>query len=295
MSSYTVIYNPHAGHNRAQPVAQRLQHRLTQAGHTVQLQPTKGPDDAPDLAFSALSDVVVAMGGDGTISQVVAGLMNRRDPPLLGIVPQGTVNNLAKVLKIPLIAELAFRNLTTGTPQPIDIGMVNGETMISTMTLGVMANAALAVTQRDKQRFGPIVYLAKGAKVLAQHQHWQMTLDSPHHHWQRDTQVVLVTMTNSVGGFTNFVPEAAPDDGKFHVFVAPKLTLWRSLLALPYFITGNFTKFPGMTYFTTDHLHIEAKTKRPLQSRIDGDPSTALPLDMHVVSDKIRVITPASR
>lgn len=292
MTSYQLIYNPHAGHNRATAVAKRAAAQLQAAGHQVTLSATKAPGDATALSFSALADVVVAMGGDGTINQVAAGLVKRREPPRLGIIPQGTVNNLAKVLHIPLIPDLAVQTLLKGEGLPLDIGVVNDHAMISTMTIGVMANAAVAVTQRDKQRFGPLVFLARGIKVLAQHQHWQLTLTSKHHQWAKDTQFMLVTMTSSVGGFQNFAPQAAPDDGKFHVFVAPKLTWWRSLLAIPYFITGNFSKLPGMTYFTTDHLRLTV-AKKTLRARIDGDPGPSSPLDMQVISHKVHVLVPA--
>ncbi|MCG4280797.1 diacylglycerol/lipid kinase family protein [Lacticaseibacillus saniviri] len=290
MTTMTIIYNPHAGHNTGEWAAKRLQSAVVSHGGTAELAPTKSAGDATQLARHAESAIVVAVGGDGTISEVVAGLVPRETPPILGIIPQGTVNNLARVLQIPPLPDLAIRNILTASARPIDVGQVNDHYMISTMTLGVLANVAVSVTQKEKQRFGPLAFLARGAKVLAQHQHWQLQLESPQHQWTKDTQLMLVTMTNSVGGFTNFAPQAKPDDGKFHVFVAPKLSIWHSLRALPYFLSGKFSKFPGMTYFTATELTVTANKK--LRTRIDGDPSTHLPLEMKVISDHIRVLAP---
>ncbi|WP_204122510.1 diacylglycerol/lipid kinase family protein [Lacticaseibacillus mingshuiensis] len=290
MTIYRVIYNPQSGKQGATRIAKWFAAAAEKRGHVVRLAPTERATDARDFAFTAMSDVVVAVGGDGTINQVAEGLVARRHPPLLGILPAGTVNNLAKVLHIPLLIPLAIAGLLDGTPQPLDIGLVNGQAMISTLTLGVLANAALSVTQQDKQRFGPLIYLTRGLKVLLQHQHWQLTLTAPQQTWQQDTSFVLVTMTNSVGGFTNFAPQAKPGDGLFHVFVAPKTGRWHSLMALPYFLSGNFAKLPGMTYFTASQLEVSAG--KSLRSRIDGDPSTSLPLRMQVVSGKVQVLTP---
>lgn len=290
MLSYTIIYNPASGHSKGPTAAEQLKTKLEDRQHQVTMAPTKSADDAREFAYHAQADIVVAVGGDGTINQVVAGLAPRKNPPLLAILPEGTVNNLAKVLHIPLLLPLAIKNIFEAAPQPLDVAQVNNHYMVSTLTLGVLANAALSVTQKEKQHFGPIIYLMKGFKVLAQHQHWILQLDSADGKWQKDTQFLLITMTNSVGGFINAVPDAAPDDGRLHVFLAPKLTLWRSLLAIPYFITGNFQKLPGMTYFATKELTI--KTPKTLQSRIDGDPSTKTPLTLKVISDHIQVLAP---
>lgn len=289
MTSYALIFNPHAGHNGATSVANHIAQRIKAAGHQALKQPTSKPGDATTLAFTTLADVAVAIGGDGTINEVAAGLVKRRRPPKLGIIPQGTVNNLARVLHIPLNADQALDNLLQGTPHPLDIGMVNDHVMISTMTLGVLANAAVSVSQKEKQRFGPLVFLVRGLRSLSKNQHWHLAIKSAQKTWERDTAFLLVTMTNSVGGFLNFAPQAKFDDGMFHVFVAPELTWRRTFLLMPYFLTGNFSKLPGMTYFATNQLTITSPTSR-LKSRVDGDPRDRLPLKMRVISDKVEVM-----
>lgn len=291
MTSYTLIYNPHAGKSGATAVATYCTKRLEQAGHQVTNAPAINLGDATTQAFVALSDVVVAIGGDGTINQVAAGLIKRRNPPKLGIIPQGTVNNLAKVLHIPLLPNLAVSNLLRGPSRFIDIGQVNDQVMISTLTLGVLANAAVSVTQQAKQRLGPLVYLTRGIHSLTKKQHWHLKISGAGRTWEQDSAFLLVTMTNSVGGFTNFAPQAKPDDGLFHVFVAPRLTWQRTLLLAPYFISGNFSKLPGMTYFTASQLAIESPDAR-LRSRVDGDPSVTLPLKLKVIANKVQVIVP---
>ncbi|MCI1283524.1 MAG: diacylglycerol kinase family lipid kinase [Lacticaseibacillus songhuajiangensis] len=293
MTSYALIYNPKAGHKGAAKVAKYVAQRLTAAGHKVFLRPTAKAGDATTLAFTTQADVAVAIGGDGTINQVAEGLVQRREPPLLGIIPQGTVNNLARVLHIPMTPEFAVMNLLEGQPQPLDIGLVNDRVMISTLTMGVLANATVSISQKEKQRFGPLVFLARGLRSLSKNQHWQLTIKGANQTWHRDTAFLLITMTNSVGGFLNIAPQAKPDDGLFHVFVAPKMTWGRTLLLIPYFLAGKFDKLPGMTYFATNELTITSPGAK-LKSRIDGDPSTCLPLQMKVATDKVHVIVKPS-
>lgn len=295
MDRYAVIYNPHSGQDHGESVGQKIEQALVEKQQTVELMPTKGPKDATRLAKKAAQaqfDIVVAVGGDGTINEVVSGLAPLEQPPYLGIVPAGTVNNLARVLQIPLDIDDAIANLLQGHLQPLDVGQVNDDYLISTMTLGILADAALNVTQSEKQKWGPLAFLNEGVHALAKHQHYPLTIETTHRHWQKDTQFLLVTLTNSVGGFTNFNPEAKPDDGYFHVFVAPKMSLARSVRFFPYFLTGNFKKIPGMTYFKASEITITTDNHQSVQTRIDGDPSTKSPLKMRLLAHKLQVITP---
>lgn len=295
MYRYAVIYNPHSGHNNGELVGQKIEQALVKNHHEVELMPTEGPKDATRLAKKAAQagfDVVVAVGGDGTINEVVSGLATLDQPPYLGIVPSGTVNNLARVLQIPLEINLAIENLQQPHLSPLDVGQVNDDYLISTMTLGILADAALKVTQSEKQKWGALAFLSRGAHALAKAQHYPLTIETPNRRWQKETEFLLVTLTNSVGGFTNFNPEAKPDDGYFHVFVAPKMSLARSAMVLPYFLTGNFKKIHGMTYFKASEISITVDNQQSAQTRIDGDPSAKTPLTMRLLKHKLQVITP---
>lgn len=252
--------------------------------------PTKSAVVARNLSYQAQSDMLLSVCGDGTINQVVSGLAPRKQPPTLAIYSEGTVNNLAKVLHIPCLLPLAIKNILEAKPQPLDMSQVKVRTMVRLQSLGVLANAACSVTQKEKRHLCPIITLLKGFKVCAQHQHWIHYCNSAHNHWEKDTQFLLVSKSNSVCGLQYAVPDAAVEVGHLHVFIAPKLTWWRSHLAIPTFITGNFQKHSGKSYFATEQLLIEAP--KTLQSRESGDPSTKTPLKSLVIAVHIQVCAP---
>lgn len=300
LSPVSIIYNPVSGHDQSEKVAQELATFLKakNALTEIHLMPISRPNEAAKLAKNAVtryhSKLVVCAGGDGTINEVVSGLVSFPDPPYLGILPTGTINNIAHVFDIPLTKDGAFENLVSGVAKPIDVGQVNEHTyLVSTLTVGIMADIAIEVSRHEKQRFGPFAYLFKGIKALARHQHYHIRVSSEGKQWDKDTQLILITMTNSVGGFTNFDPEAKPNDGMFHVFLAPKLSLLNSLRAIPYFLTGNFKKLPGMTYFQVPELQMTVqKNAKKVRTRIDGDPSVDLPLQMKVLKNAVHIIAP---
>lgn len=291
-----LIFNPASGKSESKEIAQRVKDYLEQEEHKyeVLLMGTKSATDATRFAKEAAEkeiDLVVSIGGDGTISDIVSGLSPFKKRPNLGIIPAGTVNNLARVLEIPLTIDEAIKNLTDGALTPMDVGQVNDSYMISTLTIGVLADAALSVSQKEKQKFGPFAFLFKGGKILLRHKHYSIEVKEEDSSWKGDAQLVLITMTNSAGGFPYLDPDASIDDGYFHIFIVPELSFLNSIKFFPYFITGNAKKIPTLTYLKAQKISITGK-KKDIRSRIDGDPSESLPLEMHVLTGHIQVLAP---
>ena len=291
-----IIFNPSSGKSQSKKIAQQVQDYLEEqdSAYQVKQMGTKSETDATKFAKEAAEnkfDLVVSIGGDGTISDVVSGLSPFEHRPKLGIIPAGTVNNLARVLEIPLDIPAAIENLVTGDLTPLDVGQVNDSYMISTLTLGVLADAALEVSQQEKQKFGPFAFIFKGSRILVQHKHYHLKIQHDEGKWRGSAQLLLVTMTNSAGGFPYLDPDAAVDDDYFHVFIVPELSFTGSLRFLSYFISGKAKKIPDVTYFKTKKMTIEG-AKKEIRSRIDGDPSEKLPLNMQVLEGHIQVLAP---
>lgn len=162
MLSYTIIYNPASGHAKGPTAAEQLKAKLEDRQRQVSMAPTKSADDARNFAYQAQSDIVVAVGGDGTINQVVAGLAPRKQPPTLAILPEGTVNNLAKVLHIPLLLPLAIKNILEAKPQPLDIAQVNDRYMVSTLTTRRFSQCGVVRHSKRKTPFWSDYLSVKG-------------------------------------------------------------------------------------------------------------------------------------
>ncbi|MGX7417748.1 diacylglycerol/lipid kinase family protein [Carnobacterium gallinarum] len=298
MKNVMLIFNPASGKSQSENIAKQVKIFLEKEDTQceVKLMGTQNESDATKFAKEAAEqkfDLVVSIGGDGTISDIVSGLSPYEQRPKLGIIPAGTVNNLARVLKIPLKIEDAIKNLITGGKTPMDVGQVNEAYMISTLTIGVLADAALSVSQKEKQKFGPFAFLFKGGKILLRHKHYSLRIQEDTDEWNGAAQLVLITMTNSAGGFPFLDPDARIDDGYFHVFIVPELSFINSLKFFPYFISGNAKKIPNLTYIKSKKLTITGpKTKKEVRSRIDGDPSEKVPLKMRVLEGHIQVLAP---
>jgi diacylglycerol kinase (ATP) len=175
-----VIFNPQSGRGRAGAIADAVEHGLTKRGLECELHATRRPKEAISLAdrYAPLADIVVAIGGDGTINEVTNGMAKARDrsapgerQPLLGIVPAGTVNVLALELGIPFQVERACSVIAGGKTISLDQGKVNGRRFMLMMGAGIDALTVRNVDPTAKRRFKELAFLTAGVKLGFAHKH----------------------------------------------------------------------------------------------------------------------------
>ncbi|NLA70880.1 MAG: YegS/Rv2252/BmrU family lipid kinase [Clostridiaceae bacterium] len=132
LGNILAIINPHAGRSGATKPAKLLCEELRRSGANVQETFTTGIGDACDIAFNegALYDLVVACGGDGTLSEVVSGLMRLESPPDVGFLPIGSTCDVAQTYKLSYNPVKAAHDMLHGSSFAIDIGQVSGSTSI---------------------------------------------------------------------------------------------------------------------------------------------------------------------
>ena len=126
------ILNPRAGRNKPHgPLFDALA-ILSGAGYLIRIHETSAPGDAADTAAreGAGYDLVVAAGGDGTLNEVISGLMRLDAPPPLGYLPQGTTNDFASSLQIPRTPASAAKNIVQNRMRELDIGRWNERSFI---------------------------------------------------------------------------------------------------------------------------------------------------------------------
>ncbi|OTN76320.1 hypothetical protein A5886_001397 [Enterococcus sp. 8G7_MSG3316] len=294
-----VLYNDTAGKSEAKESAEQFQAYVKeqQPEANVVLQPSNPDTDPEEVRQTAKDhdvDTVVIIGGDGTIHDGIQTFKDQLQDLKIGIIPGGTVNNFAKMLGIPVKPEEAFETILNGTDRGIDYGMVNDQVMISTMTIGLLADTAAATSQEEKQQYGPLAFMKRFFYLLFKKKQYKLEMVSDQRKWQGKAQLVTIIMSNSAGGFTNFDESARPDDGEFHVILLPKLNILAFIVFLPRIIRGRISKVPSVEYFTASEISIRAKEKK-VQTRTDGDPTDDLPVDMKVIKHGLTMRVPADK
>ena len=244
---------------------------------------TKAAGDATvRCADAAAYDTVVAIGGDGIIHEVANGLMHieRASRPALAIIPFGSGNDIARTWGIPKNnAEKAFARLATSTKHSIDMGCVNGEYFLETLSFGI--DAAIALDTTDKRAAGTaqkgeqlyvlsgIKYMTSGSKGYA----CTFSLDGgPEQHIR--SLIFAIQNGPTYGGGFKICPKADPADGLLDICYNVKNPAIPKLLAL--FGLARFGKHAGSSvvkFSRARHIEIEYEEGVPCQAdgeRVEG-------------------------
>jgi len=274
--SYFVIHNPTAARGGAAGVARRLEPVLDDSGVDYRIVSTETPRHAETLAEQAALegwDAVVAVGGDGTVQQVAAGLLRASGeaPTIpLGIVGVGNGNDFIKLLDLPpQQPEAAIRRVLAAEPRAVDVGRVGTRYFTNGVGIGFDAQVAIEASKIRRLRGMPL-YAWAVIKVLRslRSPRIRLTLDGT---TILDQPLTIVTVGNGAchgGGFW-ICPNARPDDGLFDVCVADAVSLPRLLRLLPNVMRGTHVHMPEVTVHRARHVHISSPD--PLPMHADGE------------------------
>ncbi len=271
---YLVIVNPQARHGETRSLVPVIEGLLVDMPHeTIQ---TESPGHAVDLAADGEGfDVIVAAGGDGTVHEVLNGLM--RHPadarPALAVLPTGSGNDTCRTLGIPFDLARAALLLATGERRRFDIGRCNDTYFNNSFAAGLDAKVtAKAVEYKvTKHRDGLWLYLTALMQVLFHDLapiHVAVSLDGSGPE-ERDTLIVAVTNGPTYGGGFRITPDSRPDDGLFDVCMIDPLTLPRALVRLPFVVAGRHRWLRAV--HISRHTSLTLSSDVPVPAQIDGE------------------------
>lgn len=293
MKKAMLIYNPSSGKEKATEYKDRVVEVLETMEYSVILKETTGPEDATHFAREACDqqiDFVVGMGGDGTINEIVNGLAEQQHMPLFSFIPLGTVNDFARALGIPLEPEDAIKALKVGKEKRVDIGKIGKRYFMNIVAIGEIASKVADTSVESKTRLGPLAYLLEGTKAILQDNEVTLTITHDHGEWKGAMTLVLIALTNSVGGFEKLAPEAKVDDGALHVFIVHEAGIPGFLRVGTKLLQGKIAEDDGVDYIQTKKVHIH--TSQELFCNVDGDEGDCTPVDIEVLGSHLRVLVP---
>jgi diacylglycerol kinase family enzyme len=185
---------------------------------------------------------------------------------------------------------LIHTNVAMGV-QAIDVGRVNGQVFLNSVSLGLSCEIAGALDKRTKRRLGMFSWPIIGARVIATHHPVVLKVTSEEKSFPVRTHQLLVVNGRYVAGPIAAAPEASVQDSHFDVFVlggAGKKALARAAWQ---WLRGQHTFAPETRYFKTTKLRVES-TRRSLPANVDGDINENTPLEMEVLPGALRVVVP---
>ena len=289
-----IIINPSAGKEKAKEFEDTIIKELESNYSKIEVRYTKGAGDATKFAKDASKnnyDLVVALGGDGTVNETVNGLAGFDKPPTLGIIPMGTVNDLARALKIPMQTERAIKLLSSGHTKQIDIGLANDRYFTNVLAVGNAAKAIHNVDVEEKSRIGPLAYVIAVAKEILEDDNFTINLEMDNENWTGDISVLIIGLIGSFGGNSSILSNVGVGDGNFHIFAIKRLNVAEVLKMAPSLIMGRISESDNVSCFSSKNIKISTKDSKVFESDVDGERGPDLPLTLKLLSQHLTVIS----
>ena len=233
---------------------------------------------------------VFVMGGDGTVSEGINGLAKQEYRPNFGFFPLGTVNDLARALGISLDPETAIEELDFSALKPIDIGRINDTYFMNVVAIGTIPEAINQVESKDKTQWGALAYFASAFKQLINMQTYHFSAEIDGQSREFGSSLILIGLTNSIGGFEQILPNAEVNDGMLHLIYLKDSNLFDSIKAVPTLLTGVEESTNALEYLTFQKAKIRLQEGQDeIKVNVDGDEGDALPVEIGILPSHIKV------
>jgi len=290
-----LIYNTAAGtgpHWRARPTPDAVALALREAGGEPEMLPTRGPGDgvARGREAAARFPVVAVLGGDGTVNEVINGVVAAGGNARLLILPGGSVNVLARDLRVPLDPRAAAGLLRHGAPRRLYLGRAGRRYFALMAGAGLDASIVRAVAAGGlKRHVGTLAFVLEGLRHSRGYAFPRLRVDSE----AGAVEGYLAIVGNSPGyaGYFSVTPKADAGRPGFQVAVCTS----RHALKYFYFTGLAFARRLGRShdfvYLDTSRLRISSES--PAWVQVDGEPHEALPMDFVAGGASLEFLAPA--
>jgi diacylglycerol kinase (ATP) len=284
-----VIANPISGRGQAAKAATELRDGLRSLGVAAELYLTSGRGDA----FSHLRtlgnslDLVVSVGGDGTLREVLEGLVEPQTP--VSMLPFGTANVLAKELSLPRDVSHHLEILMRHRVVNVDVANVNGKLSLLMTGVGFDAHVVREVESRRQGSITKWAYVSASLRALRSYKapSLQVTLDGVP--LKSKVGFVLISNTMNYGGVMQLAQDTRMDDGEFEVYLFPTGGLFEIARA---FVRGVVSHLPGGPVSMQRAKEIIVTSDSPVPVQIDGDLGGETPVEIRIAPNRYRLVVP---
>lgn len=273
MKKMLFVFNAHSGKGLIKGKLAGLVDVFTKAGYEITTYPTQSTKDAYNRIKEGMGqfDCLVCSGGDGTLNEVIASVIDNWDTkPLIGYIPAGSTNDFAATLGIPKTMEKAAEVIVNGSVFPCDIGRFNDRYFNYVAAFGAFSEVSYSTPQSSKNVMGHQAYILESLKSIPKIEGHAMTIRNGNHVISGSFIYGMITNARSVGGIKGICgQEISLNDGLLEVTLVREP---KNPMDMQNITTGLFSKNednPMVERFKTDSLIIESEKSIPWS--LDGE------------------------
>lgn len=294
MERYCLISNRVAGSGSAGAYIDRVKALMENRGVDFEIRETQYPGHATELAKAAVDegfDVIVAVGGDGTLRETALSVVHT--DRVLGLLPCGTGNDYARPLGIPTDAEAALDILLNGETRTVDAGMANNQIFFNIAGFGFDVDV-LDYTEefKPKCRNGETAYRLGCLKAVLGLKLRRSMLTFPDGTIERNVLMAAAGVGTHFGGGMNVLPESDMSDGLLDVCIAHDVKRIGVLKLLPKFIKGKHLGLKCITYRKATEVSVVCDPVSRIE--VDGERMDGTPVTFRILPGALKVRAPKS-
>ncbi|SFC72411.1 lipid kinase, YegS/Rv2252/BmrU family [Alkalibacterium subtropicum] len=298
MNDVMIIANPSSGKKKAEEYADKLKQNFLRHDRKAVIKITEKIEDVSRFAVQASEEAyqhLIIIGGDGTVSEAANGLRNQKYRPVIGIVPSGTVNNIAKGLNLPADPEQTIAQMSQFKEKKADAGRVNDRIFLSSVSAGPVPETVWEVSEEQKEKLGQAAYFMEGVKSLRSEETYDMELTIDGKKVDIDLNLILAGVNGSIAGIPNFFDEAKIDDGKLYLFGLKRSTLGQKLTVLQalFFSNKEFNDMQDAAFTVSFKRAVCTVKNKEAFTTVDGDQGPAFPVIIEVLPQYFTFLVPA--
>lgn len=237
-------------------------------------------------------DFLVCVGGDGTVNEVVGGLIESQSHIPLAMLPAGTVNDFATYLKLPKTPAQFIKMIQEFHMEDIDVGKLYNRYFINVVSGGMFSDIGFKVTREAKNILGPLSYYLTALSHLPRELSISLNLkvEADDISFEEEASLFLVTNSSHVGGFKQITKHANVQDGLLDLFIIKKGTVASLLHLLTDYNFQTHLENPQVHYLQAHSLKIDCS--QHIIYDIDGEKGEGFPIEIKCLEKAVTMILP---
>lgn len=294
MSTARVIINPNSGDEGGEDLAADIKASLSACFDEVEICVSEDAEDVAKLAREGREnevDALFVVGGDGTVSTAVRGLLDGADDgaelPALGILPGGTGNGLARTLGYPRDVPGALAAIDCSRTVPLDLGFANGVPFTYTLTGGALPEGIREVSSEDKSRFGFAAYVASELKCIGGDESHRLRITVDGDAIEEDINSFIGFSANVMVNEFSAAEDTQTDEGLIHLLALKDASLPALISMIPNILTRSVDESEHVLFLHGKSITIECLDGE-LTCGMDGDEGPQLPVELTVAPSRLR-------
>lgn len=269
MKKYLFVINPIAGSGKAKAMKSIIEEVMNENKIDYKIVFTSKPKEATYIASSFDYDVIVAVGGDGTVNEVTSGLLDREDI-VLGIIPAGTGNDLSRSLNLPQDPKEAIERVLNGKVSKIGVGQSNGHNFLNISSVGFDVAVLINNEIIRKKVKSKLSYIIAVIYTLLKYKKSKVIIDIEGQVYHRNLFLLAIGKGKYYGGGMMIIPNANPYDDYLYVCLVKDVSNLKALTVFPLIFKGRhleYTKYVDI--FKAKNIRIINQS--PTLLNVDGE------------------------